>query len=81
MICPDRIRSRLTVDLIHSVAVGCHDGTAGEVKNSADCSTGDKQPSTTETINEWQDGTGGNKEDDVLDDGGSQGSVATLERG
>lgn len=58
----------LTIYTADGVSVRSHDGTAGEMENTAgDCST-DKKPSSAKAIDEWQHSPSSDKEDDVLDD-------------
>lgn len=57
-----------TINTINVVAVSSHDSSTGEVKNTAENSTDDEHPASSEAIDKGEDGTGGDEEDDVLDD-------------
>lgn len=73
-----RAYKQLTINAVDRVAVDSHNSSAGEVKNTTDDSTNDEKPSTAEAVDEGQDDTGCHEEDDILDDGGCQGNVASL---
>lgn len=58
----------VTVYTVNGMSVRSHDGTAGEMENTAgNCST-DKEPSSAKAVDEWQHSSSSDKEDDVLDD-------------
>lgn len=57
-----------TIHTVDVVAVSSHDTSTSEVKNTAENGTDDEHPASSEAIDKGEDGTGGDEEDDVLDD-------------
>jgi hypothetical protein len=54
-----------------------HDSSAGEVKNTTDQRSADEKRSATQTINVGKDKTGGDEEDDILNNGRRKSGVAS----
>lgn len=55
-----------------------HDSASREMDDAANDGTTDKERTAAETINDWEDGAGGNEENNILYDRGSQSHVARL---
>jgi hypothetical protein len=68
----------LTVYRINVVPFAAHDSSCGEMESATESGPREQKEAPSDTIHDGEHATGGYDEDRILDDGGSEGSVAFL---